>query len=397
MTGGNKPDPLTATMRLRPQPTSVLRLSRKALVVGGATISIALGAALTFAMTPAKPRVAAAAADSSAPSHKPAPAEGLNGLPKDYADAPKLGPPLPGDLGRPILAASSGGVAPVGTPAPMTEPLASPHGSDNTAQQAREAARSSQLFFAQTQTREAGTLGAQALSASMPALGNWPVPVQSEGKTDPDRKRAFLEQASDSQTVSMERLRDPASPYLLLTGSVVPAALITGIRSDIPGQVLAQVTEDVRDSITGQYMLIPKGSRLIGQYDNAISYGQSRILLTWSRLILPDGKSLVLEKLSAADARGYAGLQDRTDYHWGAIVNAAAVSTLLGVGTQTGNTDNDSDLVRAIRSGAADSFNRAGQQIVERQLTVQPTITIRAGTPVRVVLSRDLVLEPYGD
>jgi type IV secretion system protein VirB10 len=201
----------------------------------------------------------------------------------------------------------------------------------------------------------------------------------------------------DSQVTSDARLVDPISPYTLLTGSVVPAALITGVRSDIPGQVLAQVTQDVHDSLTGRYILIPKGSRLIGQYDNMISFGQSRILLVWSRLILPNGKSLVLDKASAADARGFAGLADSVDNHWAAVVNAAAISTLLGMGPQTGDTQSDSDLVRALRDGAADSINRAGQRIVERQLDVQPTITIRAGMPVRVILSRDLILEPYGD
>jgi type IV secretion system protein TrbI len=209
--------------------------------------------------------------------------------------------------------------------------------------------------------------------------------------------RPYLERTSDNQITSGARLVGPASPYTLMTGSVVPAALITGLRSDIPGQVLAQVTQDVRDSLTGQYILIPKGARLIGQYDNAISFGQSRILLVWSRLILPNGKSLVLDKLSAADARGYAGLADTVDNHWALIVNAAATSTLLGMGAQTGDTQSESDLVRALRDGAADSVNRAGQRIVERQLAVQPTLTIRAGMPLRVILSRDLILEPYGD
>ncbi len=222
--------------------------------------------------------------------------------------------------------------------------------------------------------------------------------TQPDGtKSDADKKAAFLDQAPDSQVTSEARLVDPVSPYTLLTGSVVPAALITGVRSDIPGQVLAQVTQDVRDTLRGRYILIPKGSRLIGQYDNSISFGQSRILLVWSRLILPNGKSLVLDKASAADARGYAGLTDTVDNHWAAVVNAAALSTLLGIGTQSGDTQSDSDLVRALRDGAADSINRAGQRIVERQLDVQPTITIRAGMPVRVILSRDLVLEPYGD
>jgi type IV secretion system protein VirB10 len=232
---------------------------------------------------------------------------------------------------------------------------------------------------------------------ALAGLAAFATPATTERPSEPERKRAFLDQSSDRQAVSDQRLADPASPYLLMTGSVIPAALITGIRSDIPGQVLAQVTEDVRDSVNGRYLLIPRGSRLVGQYDNAISFGQSRLLLVWTRLILPNGRYLLLEKLSAADAGGYAGLRDRTDNHWGAVAGAGAVSTILAVGTEAGAPESDSALVRAIRGGGADAINRAGQQVVERQLNVQPTLTIRPGLPVRVILSRDLVLEPFGD
>jgi type IV secretion system protein VirB10 len=197
--------------------------------------------------------------------------------------------------------------------------------------------------------------------------------------------------------VSPDRLQSPASPYLIQAGSIIPAALITGLRSDLPGLVTAQVSENVYDSMTGTYLLIPQGSRLIGQYDNAIAFGQSRVLLAWTRLILPNGRSLILEKLSAADPGGMAGLADRTDYHWSGMLQAAALSTLLSIGAEAESSDRDSDIVRALRSGASDSIGRTGQQIVERQLNIQPTLTIRPGFPVRVILSRDLVLELYGE
>ncbi len=404
MTNPSDPnDPAVARMRLRAQPRPALRLSRKVLIGGGTVAALAIAAALAFAMSPPKPRTPAGQAADTAPEHTPSASEALNGLPKDYTGVPKLGPPLPGDLGRPLLAAGQN--APIVGPAGGAEALpppgpavsAAPSQAVQQAEQARRTARNSQLFFARSggHTEEVGTATAPP---SPPPLGTWPVPAQaSDPRTDAEKKVAYLDRTPDSQVTSDARLVDPVSPYTLLTGSVVPAALVTGLRSDIPGQVLAQVTQDVRDSLTGLYILIPKGSRLIGQYDNTISFGQSRILLVWSRLILPNGKSLVLEKASAADARGYAGLAGKVDNHWGSVVNAAAVSTLLGIGVQTGDTQSDSDLGRALRDGAADSINRAGQRIVERQLSVQPTLTVRAGTPVRVILSRDLVLEPYGD
>lgn len=182
-----------------------------------------------------------------------------------------------------------------------------------------------------------------------------------------------------------------ASTHIVQAGSVIPAALITGIRSDLPGLVTAQVTQNVYDSPTGRILLIPQGSRLIGDYDADVAFGQSRVLLAWNRLILPDGRSIVLERQPASDPRGFAGLQDGTNYHWGGVFKAALVSTLLGAGSEFGSGD-DGNLARAFRRGTQDSINRAGEQIVSRELNVRPTLTIRPGFPVRVLVARDLVL-----
>ena len=210
-----------------------------------------------------------------------------------------------------------------------------------------------------------------------------------------DRKLAFLNGPIDKRTVSGERLEGPASKYIVQAGSVIPAALLTGIRSDLPGQVTGQVTENVYDSPTGRYLLIPQGSRLIGIYDSQVSFGQSRLLLVWTRLIFPDGHSIGLERQAGADPEGYAGLEDQVDYHWDRLFMAAALSTLLGVGSELGAGNTDSDIVRALRRGSSDSLNQTGQQVVRRNLNVQPTLTIRPGFPVRVIVNRDLVLAPY--
>jgi type IV secretion system protein VirB10 len=178
-------------------------------------------------------------------------------------------------------------------------------------------------------------------------------------------------------------------------GSIIPAALITGIRSDLPGEITAQVTEAVYDSPSGHYLLIPQGARLIGQYDSSIAFGQSRVLLVWNRIIMPNGTSIVLERLPGSDTQGYAGLEDDVDYHWWELAKAAALSTLLGVGAEAGTSANENNLVQAIRSGASNSISQTGQQIVQRQLNVQPTLTIRSGFPIRIIVNRDLVLEPY--
>ena len=142
----------------------------------------------------------------------------------------------------------------------------------------------------------------------------------------------------------------------------------------------------------------PQGSRLIGIYDSQVAFGQSRVLLVWTRLIMPNGRSIVLEREPGADAAGYAGLEDEVDNHWGALFNAALLSTLLGVGSELGagsDTGNNAGLIQALRLGTSESLNQAGQKVVQRDLNIQPTLTVRPGFPVRVIVNRDLVLEPY--
>ena len=210
-----------------------------------------------------------------------------------------------------------------------------------------------------------------------------------------DRKQAFVNGPVDRRTVSPDRLTNPPSRFVVQAGAVIPAALITGIRSDLPGQVTAQVTENVYDSPTGRFLLIPQGSKLIGLYDSQISFGQDRVSLVWTRLIMPNGRSIVLERQPGADTQGFAGLEDEVDHHWSRLIMAAALSTVLGVGAELGATNGDSAIVTALRRGSTDSLNQAGQQLVRRNLNIQPTIMIRPGFPVRVIVNRDLVLIPY--
>jgi type IV secretion system protein VirB10 len=175
-------------------------------------------------------------------------------------------------------------------------------------------------------------------------------------------------------------------------------AFITGIRSDLPGQITAQVTEAVFDTPTGRIRLIPQGARLIGTYDSQVAFGQSRVLLVWTRLIMPNGRSIVLERQQGADARGHSGLADEVDNHWKELLGAAALSTLLGVGSELGSgadTGSNTAILQALRLGATNSLNQTGQQVVRRNLNIQPTLTIRPGFPFRVMVNRDLILEPY--
>ena len=371
-------------MRLRPARPQVVRLSRKVLL-GLATAGAAgIGAALFFALrTPRQP----APSELYSTTTRATP-DGLASLPHDYTGlprgVPRLGPPLPGDLGRPMLDA---GVVPPGMPVPAAPPTQE----QEKIVQEQDAARSSHLF--------ATTSGGQLSAASVPAtLSNAAAaiaaPTMGQGAIA-DHKLAFLNGNPESRTTSLERVEPPASANVLQAGSVIPAALLTGLRSDLPGQVTAQVTEDVFDSPTGHILLIPQGARLVGQYDAQIAFGQQRALLVWNRLIMPNGSSIVLERQPGADPEGYAGLADQVDNHWGSLLKAAALSTLLSVGAEAGSSNGEASLAQAIRQGASQNFSQIGEQVVGRSLNVQPTITIRPGFPVRVMVTRDLVLEPY--
>lgn len=376
--------PLTASpadtaepMRLRGNPPRVTRLSRRVLAGIGLVAALGVGGALIYALQTPEDGVGSEELYST---ENRSTADGLNELPRDYT-GPVLGPALPGDLGRPILDAQERG-RPV-VPPTINTPAVDPEEQRRLAEE--EAARTSRVFF---QTAPATANATPAPETVGLGLGGQPPAAQNSDL-------AFLNGLVDRRTVAADRVMAPASPYVLQAGSVIPAALITGIRSDLPGQITAQVTQHIYDSPTGSMLLIPQGTRIIGEYSNDVGFGQRRVLLVWNRLIFPNGRSILLERQSGADTQGYAGLEDGVDYHWWDIAKAAALSTLLGVGAELAADDNDR-LISAIRGGAQDTINDAGQQIVRRQLNVAPTLTIRPGFPVRVVVTRDLVLEPYG-
>lgn len=376
-------------LRLRGERPRVTRLSRRVLIGLGCVSALAVAGALGYAL---QTRNKTGAGQELLSTQNRPSAEGLAGLPKDYTGLPRqpppLGPPLPGDLGRPMLnaGAAPNAVVPATTPDPEAQRRA----------QEIEAARLSKLFAQTDQQPQSGSQLIPGTSAGTPMPQATPPVDAGSAQNMQDRKTAFLNASIDKRTVSADRLEAKASPYVVQAGTVIPAALITGIRSDLPGQITAQVTEAVYDSPTGKYILIPQGAKLIGQYDSSVAFGQSRVLLVWTRIIMPDGNSIVLERQPGADTEGYAGLEDEVDNHWVMLFKAAVLSTLLSVGAEAGTGSDENNLAQAIREGASNSISQTGQQIVQRQLNIQPTLTIRPGFPVRVIVTRDLVLTPYG-
>ncbi|SNS96138.1 TrbI/VirB10 family protein [Sphingopyxis indica] len=376
--------------RLRGDPPSVMRLSRKALASVGAVACLSIGGALVYALLPARHADAPNLVETESRNK----ADNVTAAPASYDKVPKLGQPLPGDLGRPILSAQQNGqpvpAPPMGTPAPQSvDPrIAAAEQARQRIVQERDTARTSRLFLGEAMSgaRASAASAEQAMPPASVGIATNPAPA-------PTGKRGFMAVAADRSTASDERIAPPVSPYIVQAGSVIPAALITGIQSDLPGQIAAQVTQNVYDSPTGRILLIPQGSRLIGEYDSEVSAGQSRVLLAWDRLILPGGRSILLDRQPGADASGMAGIRDRVNYHWGSMLKAALISTLLGVGTEL-TTDSDDALVEALRYGTQDTINQTGRQVVQRQLGIPPTLTIRPGHVLHVIVTRDLVLEP---
>ncbi|MBP1295737.1 type IV secretion system protein VirB10 [Bradyrhizobium elkanii USDA 61] len=387
------PEELAKGFRLRPEYPRVTRLSRKVLATGSALGLAVIGVVVVWALQKNKEASPVSGELYGTEHHNVA--EGVTTLPRDYSavqrQVPQLGPPLPGDLGRPILAAQGG--LPPATAVTMPDP------EQQRRDQETEAARVSRVFVSgniRDQSATATQLQAGDRSTAAPTTLNGDDGLAQNGQ---DRKLAFVSAPADRRTTSPDRITKAASPYVVQAGSVIPAALITGVRSDLPGPITAQITENLYDTPTGRFLLVPQGARLIGTYDSQVAFGQSRVLLVWTRLIMPNGRSIVLERQQGADAAGYSGLQDDVDNHWLELFKAAALSTLLAVGTELGagsdTNGNDSAIIQALRHGAGDSLNQTGQQVVRRSLNVQPTLTVRPGFPVRVIVNRDLVLEPY--
>jgi len=394
--GPDKVDPETLVLRARP--SRVVRFRRGAIVAIAGAGSLAIIGTAWMALRPAGVGLVATGDDRPAPAGK-ASSDALAGAPRTYGDVPQLGPPLPGDLGRPILERQRE----MATETPVPSIPAAP-GMD-AAQQAAEAERQ-RLAAEAVQARQAPVL-MQLSRGSASADANPAVPVANDaaptsGAGSPAEVRAgqgrslsFVSGRDDTGTINPHRLQPAASPWQISAGSTISASLVTGLNSDLPGMVVAQVTQNAYDSRTGRTVLVPQGARLIGRYDSVVAFGQSRALLIWQRIVFPDGSSIQLDNLPATDSEGYAGIADRVDFHTWRLLKGIGLSTLLGVGTQLSLGSSESDLVRAIREAAQQNGDRAGQRIVERNLDIQPTIRVRPGFPVRVLVHKDLVLRPW--
>jgi type IV secretory pathway VirB10-like protein len=379
-----------------------------ALVVAlGGTLAVSLIASLLPSSKSSDPRKS----DTETPAAAPAPV-----VPDAIRNAPERGPaqpppptdrlpvvPLPDRSARRTAMGegSDEALPPPGAPAPRSRGGAR----DFRAEESLRARGSAILFEAQRGAIPPSGAPVPAASALAPApyVDRAASPAAALD-ADPNlqvRKNSFLDSEGASHTSDSlpTRLMHPRSPYEVKAGTIIPAVLITAINSDLPGPVIGQVRENVYDTVSGNSLLIPQGARLLAHYDSMVAWGQERVLVCWNRLLFPNGDSLALECMPAADLSGAAGLTDDVDEHWGRILKGAAVATLLAATTQAvaGNTEGFNPTVpQTWARGAASEINQAGQHVTQRNLSIQPTIHIRPGFSVNVIVTKDLVMPgPY--
>jgi type IV secretion system protein TrbI len=398
-----QPNAAPATLELRARPQPVTRINRKVLIGGAAVLLFVISAIVLVALKPPSLRVASPQELFNV-DHKLI-ADELSKLPATY-DGVRID-----KLDTPAMAGSAASLP----GAPISQSTAARSETSRLARMAGQA-RESDVFFrlqlkAQQRQGQTASLdpvprpraseGELALQSGVrsaertKAIAGGEADTLANDPSDQTRKLSFLQGAPEKAIYNSHGLQIAASPYQLMAGTIISASLISGLNSDLPGFVIAAVTENVFDTVSGRTLLIPQGSRLVGRYDNVVAFGQQRALVVWQRIIMPDGSSIVIDNLPATDTSGYAGLADQVDLHTWTLLKGIALATVLGVGSQLALGSSNSDLVTALQQSIQSTTNRAGQRLVERNLNVQPTMTVRPGWPLRVIVHKDLVLRPY--
>lgn len=214
-----------------------------------------------------------------------------------------------------------------------------------------------------------------------------------------DEKVAFLNN-KDSMGYLLHKREAPLSPYEIKTGTIIPAVMISGINSDLPGEIVGQVSQNVYDTATGKYLLIPQGARVVGRYDSRIAYGQKRVLVAWRRIVFPDASTIDLDTMPGTDEAGYSGFYDQVDNHYWKIFGQALLISAFTVGIELSQPQQSSVLAYPTQQQQAteavgQQMGQLGMHVIERNMDIQPTITIRPGYRFTVLVNKDMILQPY--
>jgi len=216
-----------------------------------------------------------------------------------------------------------------------------------------------------------------------------------------DEKISFLKTVPDDSEYLKKGIEAPKSPFEVKAGTYIPAALIGGINSDMPGSVVGQVRENVYDTVTGNIILIPQGTKIVGSYDSKVTFGQSGVLVVWSRLIFPDGSSIDLENMQGMDINGLAGFRDKLNNHYLKIYGNALLLSLVGAGynllTNNPSTSGQLNASQAVAANVGQQLSDVASKSLQRNMDVQPTITIRPGFKFNIFVMKDMILKEIKD
>jgi type IV secretion system protein VirB10 len=401
---GYVPPETAPPIDLRAPVPRVKRINRVAV----AAVVAGLGTLIAFALVAALQQPEKTPAPAKSSTQLVLPADALNDLPADYAaaarrrrDVPKLGEPIGGEFGAAQLETQNDAKARGATVAddPVGKLLA-----DMTLAQLkrRAAARDAKPEFGD----RPGGVASIVASATEHLVPNASAPLSDASSRSirdqdnrQDDKRDFVRSPRSADVILNQAVLVPATTNYVGAGTIISAVLLTGINSDLPGMITAQVSEPVCDTVTGKHVLIPQGSTLIGEYDSRVTYGQERVLFVWTRVRFPNGNSLNLEGMPGTDLSGFAGVSDQVDNHWWRLAKGVVLGSLLGAAAQQsyggGLSTTNPSLGQLAAAGAAQNINNAGQQIVQKNLQVQPTLVVRPGQRVAVFVTKDIVLSPY--
>jgi type IV secretion system protein TrbI len=246
-----------------------------------------------------------------------------------------------------------------------------------------------------------GPTGNAALSTTQAASGLPASSTYTPGQiyrdfNDQASKVAFSQQQSSSASATVAQKADPALlPYTLFEGTIIAAALQTAINTDLPGEILATVTENVWDSVSGANLLIPQGSKLLASYSSSVSFGQKRVQVAWQRLIRPDGVSIELSNMNGVDPQGASGYPGWVDQHFWEYAKGIGLMALFSVidgqlqySMKSANSQGLTDIANSVTAG----IDQVGTQFTSNVMNVQPTITVKQGVKVEVFVNRDLIL-----
>ncbi len=339
---------------------------------------------------------------------------GKGSIPKQSAPVLPISDNKPNASGAEIPPLTRRGLGddPLGPPGQSTNPYQ--NSSDKTRDDmAQKSLEDKQKAMMMPITANQLTASANENMGSAAALGNKAnaqngnAGVSADDANGQAQKEAFINKAKgDEEDVYLNKsMIAPRSPYELQAGAIIPGILISGINSDLPGQLTGQIRQNVFDSITGDHILIPQGAKVVGLYDSKVTYGQERVLVVWKRIIYPNGQSIDLSGMPGVDLSGYAGFTDQVNNHFGKIFGSVLLLSTMSAGAQLSQPNNNSNndnsyptVGQTMAQSLGTNISDFGTQLANKNLSIQPTLVIRPGYLFNISVTKDIIFPgPYGE